>query len=391
MRSNQISSITRRYQTALRQHIRDGGSASLKRARVLGNQALKVGLHTLELAKLHEKTLLNDLLPACALAKQEALIREAAIFFAAANTPIESAHPMARESASHMEKVIEALSQRTVELAASNERCLREVEQRKAAEIAYIRREAHYTELLQQSDQLQTQLRQLSRQVLTAQEEERKRISRELHDVIAQSLTGIHMRLATLKKEAGANSKSFERNIIGSQRVLEESVNIIHQFARDLRPAVLDDLGLVPALESYLKTFTERNKVKATLFHNKSVDQLDASTRTVLFRVAQEALNNVARHAKASLVEITLATTPSLVSMKIHDNGKSFLVDQWLKAQNGNRLGLLGMRERIEMVKGRFKIESAPGKGTTVIVNIPLPKSTNGNPVKSKKTKSKLP
>lgn len=391
MRSNQINSMTRRYQNALRQHVRNGGSGSLKRARVLGKQALQVGLHTLELAQVHEKTLLNDLLPACAVAKQEALIREAAVFFTAANTPIEAAHPMAREAASHMEKVIKALSQRTVELAASNEQCLREVEQRKTAESAYIRREAHYTELLQQSDQLQMQLRQLSRQVLTAQEEERKRISRELHDVIAQSLTGINMRLATLKRDAGANSKSMERNIIGSQRVLEESVNIIHRFARDLRPSVLDDLGLVPALESFLKTFTEHTKVKATLFHNKRVDQLDASYRTVLFRVAQEALNNVARHAKASLVEITLVTTPDSISMKIHDNGKSFPVDQVLKAQNGQRLGLLGMRERIEMVKGQFKIESAPGKGTTVMANIPLAKSANGKLVKIKKAKSKLP
>src|SRR5208337_4097773 len=106
------------------------------------------------------------------------------------------------------------------------------------------------------SERLQDQLRQLSRQVLQAQEDERKRISRELHDVIAQTLTGINVRLATLKKGAALNSKDFDRDIERTQKLVENSVNIVHEFARELRPAVLDDLGLIPALHSFVKNFT---------------------------------------------------------------------------------------------------------------------------------------
>ena len=106
---------------------------------------------------------------------------------------------------------------------------------------------------------MQEQLRLLSRQLLSAQEEERKRISRELHDVIAQTLTGINVRLATLKKEATLNTKGLERNIARTQRLVEKSVDIVHRFARELRPTVLDDLGLIPALHSFMKNFTRRD------------------------------------------------------------------------------------------------------------------------------------
>ena len=148
------------------------------------------------------------------------------------------------------------LSQRTVELAASNLELQLEIAQRKAAEAALKKSEHHYSQLLEQSDRLQEQLRQLSRQILSAQEEERKEISRELHDVIAQTLTGINVRLAALNKEAAINTKGLDRNIARTQRLVEKSVDIVHQFARELRPAVLDDLGLIPALHSFMKNFT---------------------------------------------------------------------------------------------------------------------------------------
>ena len=157
--------------------------------------------------------------------------------------------------------------------------------------------------MLEQSDRLQEQLRQLSRQILSAQEDERKKISRELHDVIAQTLTGINVRLAALKKEAAINTKGLDRNIARTQRLVEKSVNIVHQFARELRPAVLDDLGLIPALHSFVKLFSKRTRIHVHLKVFAGVEQLDIAKRTVLFRVAQEALTNVSRHAHASRVE----------------------------------------------------------------------------------------
>ena len=221
---------------------------------------------------------------------------------------------------------------------------------------------------------MQEQLQDLSRQVLQAQEEERKRISRELHDVIAQTLTGINIRLATLKKGTGLSPEDFERDIELAQKLVENAVNVVHQFARELRPAVLDDLGLIPALHSFMKNFTVQTGVHTHLTAFAGLEKLDASRRTVLYRVAQEALTNVSRHAQASHVEVTIQKHAGGICMKINDDGRSFNVEQRLRGKGGKRLGLLGMRERLEMVGGRFEITSAPGQGTTVTAEIPLAK-----------------
>ena len=214
-------------------------------------------------------------------------------------------------------------------------------------------------------------MRQLSRQILSVQEDERKKISRELHDVIAQTLTGINLRLANLKKEASLNTMGLDRNIAITQRLVEKSVKIVHQFACELRPAVLDDLGLVPALHSFMKLFTSRTGVHTRLTAFEGLEQLDTGRRTVLFRVAQEALRNVARHAHASHVEVSILKQKECICMRIHDDGKSFQLQRVLD-RGIKRLGLLGMRERVEMVGGRFAVESSPGKGTTIITHIPF-------------------
>jgi signal transduction histidine kinase len=367
--------FSRRYQSALRRHLKNGQPASLESARGLGSQALAAGLQTLDLAKLHEQTLVTEVLPAMPANKRAALIKQAGIFFAIAITPIEKTHRSARQATAHLKKFIETLSQRTVELAASNLELSLEIAQRKVAEEALKKSEHHYCQLLEKSDRLQEQLRRLSRKILSAQEDERIRISRELHDVIAQTLTGINIRLATLKKEAALNTKGLDRNIARTQRLVEKSVDIVHQFARELRPAVLDDLGLIPALHSYMKSFTTRTGIRTHLIAFAEVEQLDTARRTVLFRVAQEALTNVARHARASRVELSIEKQPDYICMKIKDDGKSFDVKRVLLAHGAKRLGLLGMRERSEMVGGRFDVESAVGQGTTIIAQIPWDKT----------------
>jgi signal transduction histidine kinase len=364
-----------RYQAALRRYLKLGRGAGLESARGLGSQALAAGLQTLDLAKLHEETLVKEVLPGCPAGQRAALIRQAGIFFTEAITPIETTHRGSREAAVHLNQIVEMLSQRTVELAASNEELQEEILQRKAAEAALKQSEHHYSQLLEQSDSMQQQLRRLSRQILSAQEDERKEISRELHDVIAQTLTGINVRLAALKKEAAHNTKGLDRNITRTQRLVEKSVDIVHQFARELRPAVLDDLGLIPALHSYMKNFAARTGVRTCLTAFAGVEQLEIARRTVLFRVAQEALNNVARHAQASRVEVNIQELPDCVCMNIRDNGKSFEVESVLHGKGSKRLGLLGMRERLEMVGGHFDVQSAPGKGTAITAKIPLDKA----------------
>jgi len=382
--------FSRHYQAALLAYLKQGPKASLRPAHGMGRRALAAGLQTLDIAKLHEQILVTRVLPDIRTGKRIMLIRRAGAFFTEAITPIEKIHRTARQAARHLNKIVEMLSQRTVELAASNLELEQEIVRRRAVEAALKKSEHHYSELLEQSDHLQEQLRQLSRQILSAQEEERREISRELHDVIAQTLTGINVRLAALAKEAATNTKGIDRNIARTQRLVEKSVDIVHRFARELRPAVLDDLGLIPALHSFLKVFSRRTRIHVHLKAFAAVEQLDTVRRTVLFRVAQEALTNVARHAQASQVEVNVQKLPDGICMKIKDDGKSFQVDRVLHGKGNKRLGLLGMRERLEMVGGHFGIESVQGKGTTIIAQLPNGKTTRGrgSPIASAEPKT---
>ena len=367
-----ILNVSRRYEAALRRHLRLGSRAGLESARGLGSEALAAGLQTLDLAKLHERVLVTQVLPRCLPGKSSALVKQAGIFFDAAITPIEDTHRTARQATIYLKKFVETLSQRTVELAASNMELSLEITQRKAVEKRLKDSERHYSHLLKQSDHLQEELRRLSRQILSAQEDERKKISRELHDVIAQTLTGINVRLAKLKKEAAANTKGLDQNIARTQRLVEHSVSIVHRFARELRPTVLDDLGLIPALHTFLKGFRKQTGMQVSLSAFAEVEKLTGERRTVLFRVAQEALNNVSRHAHASQVDVKIKKVDGAVCMAIKDNGQGFAVEDTLNSKKNKRLGLLGMRERLDMVGGKFNILSALRKGTTVLAQIPL-------------------
>ena len=269
---------------------------------------------------------------------------------------------------------------RATDLTTVKQRLQQELRRRRAAEAALEKSQHHYRQLLEQSHLQQEQLRRLSHQILLTQEEERKHISRELHDEISQILTGINVRLAALKMEAMADAGELKRKIARTQRLVERSVAAVHRFAMELRPAMLDDLGLVPALLTYLKEFRKRTGLPirfttVTLIH---IEPLDSLQRTVLYRVVQEALTNVAKHAQASLVKVSITAPPGAICMEIADNGKSFAVENALGAKRRRRLGLIGMRERAEMVGGTFAIESVAGQGTTVRVQIPLRNGAKG-------------
>ncbi len=254
----------------------------------------------------------------------------------------------------------------------ANQNLKREIAQRQKAEVALKKSEAHYAQLFEQSLHLQEQLRHLSHQLLLTQEEERKRISRELHDEIVQTLVGINVHLASLTVKAEANPKDFRKNIIHTRRLVAKSVDIVHRFARELRPTVLDDLGLIPALQSFINDFSKRTHIHTRFTAFTGVEQLDSTQRTVLYRVAQSALANIHKHAKAREAEVSIRKLSGAIRLEIHDNGKSFNVDKVLFAKRHKRLGLLGSRERVEMIGGKFAIESAPGRGTTISAEIPI-------------------
>jgi len=215
------------------------------------------------------------------------------------------------------------------------------------------------------------QLRLLSHEILLAQEAERKRISRELHDTVLQTLVGISIHLASLTPKPADNPTSLRRKIAQTQRLVEKSLAMVHRFAVELRPTVLDDLGLIPALHTFMKDFMKRTGVRARLTAYAAANQLPLDQSAVLYRVALEALNNVAIHAQASAVEVRIKKLPEWICLTITDDGKSFDVRRVLRANANGRLGLLGMKERLQMVGGRFSIQSTPGRGTTVTARIP--------------------
>ncbi len=151
-----------------------------------------------------------------------------------------------------------------------------------------------------------------------------------------------------------------------------QSIKVVHRFARELRPTLLDDLGLIPALRAFIRDLPGRKGLHIDFTAFAGIEALDSTGRTVLYRVAQEALTNIVRHAHAQVATVRLRMIPGAVRLDVHDDGKSFPVDRILAAGTYKRLGLLGMRERVEMVGGNLVIESAPGQGTTVRAEVPF-------------------
>ena len=272
-------------------------------------------------------------------------------------------------------KLSEAAQRRLEMMTASNRKLEQEIIRRKTLEQA-----------LKTSEQ---QLRQMSHEILLTQEAERKRISRELHDTVLQTLVGISVHLASLTPKSSDNPTSLRQKIAQTQRLVEKSLAMVHRFAVELRPTVLDDLGLIPALHTFMKDFMKRTGVRASLTAYAAVNQLPISQSAVLYRVALEAVNNVAIHAQASTVEVQINKVPDWICLTITDDGKSFDVERVLRTKGNGRLGLLGMRERLQMVGGKFSIKSTPGHGTTVTARIPVTtESTKRDGKKSAETKS---
>jgi two-component system sensor histidine kinase DegS len=364
--------LSRRYFAALRKQLTLKPGASLRAAESLGREALAVGLDTLDLVRTHKAALIT-LLPAGPSSRNsDGVVKRTASFLDTALTPIENAHRTALKNNGRVNRLYVTMRRRTAELAATHRQLRRELVRSETAQKALKKSEQHYGQLLERSRHMQEHSRRLSREILSAQEEERKKISRELHDAIGQALTAINIKLATLRKKATHKTTGLATEIASTQRLVERSMNTVHRFARELRPPMLDDQGLIPALDFYINDFTKRTRIPVVLTAVVAVEQLGSDKRTVLYRVTQEALTNVVKHAEASLVEVSIQKLQGVVRMEIHDNGKSFQVQRVLDAKRIRRLGLLGMRERVEMVGGSFSVESAPAKGTTIRAQIPF-------------------
>jgi len=228
MKQNLIG-LSQQYVTALRKNLKQESRASLKPALKLGHQAVALGLETLELAWIHEQALTTLKLSS----SKNGVIKRAKIFFTEALTPIMETHRAARQNNGHLSRLKEKLDQRTEELAVSNRQLQRGIVRRKVMEDAAEKNGKHHNKCLKESLQLQKRLRQLTHRVLAVQENDRKSISRELQDEIAQTLLGINVRLLSLKQEARRSTKGFKNEIASTQRLVVKSAKSVRRVARE--------------------------------------------------------------------------------------------------------------------------------------------------------------
>lgn len=237
------------------------------------------------------------------------------------------------------------------------------LEQRVAERTAEL--EASNRELLHSREEL----RELSAAGVTAREQEKSRIARELHDELGQALIALRMDLAWLEKNGPAGDGRLAEKIAGMRDLLDDTAAATRRMAADLRPLALDDLGLVPALESLVQNFQRHHGIKCGLTVEPPELDLVEPQATAVFRIVQESLTNAARHSGASRVDVNLARAGGAIRVRVHDDGRGF--DAAAPRRPGS-FGLTGLRERAHLLSGEVAIDAAPGRGTTIEVSIPL-------------------
>ncbi|MDE3077652.1 MAG: sensor histidine kinase, partial [Chloroflexota bacterium] len=234
---------------------------------------------------------------------------------------------------------------------------------------------AHNREAARMDEERIKAARERLNQVVRAQERERARVSRELHDQASQALTALNYGLTRVRKLLRDDSAAAEID-----RLLSLSADTGRQIgalARDLRPGALDDLGLVPALRSYARDFSDRIGVPVAVSVRGPIPRLSGEAETVVFRVIQEALTNVAKHAQAQHVTVDVRLQDSCLKVDVADDGQGFDAEAVLSESTGSvqALGLTGIRERVQLVEGDFRISSRPGQGTRLSVRVPAPRA----------------
>jgi len=287
------------------------------------------------------------------------------------------------ELSRHRDHLGELVKQRTAELEAANGQLqLAEADLQRERDQLEIRVQQRTADLSAANRALQTEMAQrqhaekehkkLLRRLADAQENERARISRELHDQLGQELTALKLGLRLVKNQ-GATIPVIRQSVGKLEQLAGGLMQQVHRLAWELHPAVLDDLGLEAALRRYTTEWSETNRLPVD-FHSTGMEtaRLPLELETALYRVTQEALTNILKHAKARRVSVLLERRPELVSLIVEDDGAGFDDAATFQAARGRgKLGLLGMQERITLAGGTIEIESTPGAGTTIFARIP--------------------
>ena len=209
-------------------------------------------------------------------------------------------------------------------------------------------------------------LADLSAKVLRAQEDERRAISRELHDEVGQSLSALIVEAGNTAASLPEGAEGARSNLTSMRSIAQRCLDAVRNMSLLLRPSMLDDFGLVPALEWQAREVQKRSSVRVTVEADDEAGEVPDEHRTCIYRLAQETLHNITKHAQAKSVHVTLVRVGDSVSLTVQDDGHGFDADRT------RGLGLLGMRERVARLHGSFDIDSNPGKGTRVTVTLPL-------------------
>jgi signal transduction histidine kinase len=230
----------------------------------------------------------------------------------------------------------------------------------------------HYKEIVQ----TRTELKQLSARLVEAQENERRSISRELHDQVGQELTAILMEMASISILIRAkDTRAAEVKAGEIKRLVENCLQVVRNMALLLRPSMLDDLGLVPALQWQAKEVSKRSGLWVRVVAEEVSEDLPEEHKTCVYRIVQEALNNIVQHAGAVNVSVTVRQESGRLLLTIQDDGKGF------RAEQERGMGLLGIEERVGNLQGDFEVASQPGKGTELRVSLPLVGTRDGSPI----------
>ena len=215
------------------------------------------------------------------------------------------------------------------------------------------------------------ELRELGAVATSIREQEKSRVARELHDELAQALTALKMDVNWVRERVGAEPEVADK-LVSMQNMLDTTVKATRRISADLRPLMLDDLGLIPAAEWLVNNFTQRHGIECSFSVDPADLELQDPYATAIFRILQESLTNVARHARASHVDVTLDSADGEVTLRVRDNGCGFQLGDPRKP---NSFGIVGLRERVYLLDGEITVETSPGSGTTVEVRIPLKES----------------
>jgi len=219
--------------------------------------------------------------------------------------------------------------------------------------------------------QYQRELQDLSLRLSHAHEEERKTIGRELHDEIGQALTAIKMNVA-LAQRSLLNPERAQALLEEARGIADQTVTAVRDLSQLLHPTLLEDLGLFQALNSHLRDYSRRTGIRAELVQENLEEHLPSELAICIYRIVQEALTNIAKHAQASSCRVLLRGLPRSVQVVIEDNGKGFRADPWPFDDRTTGVGLRGMKERVHALEGTFRVETSPGEGTHLRIELPL-------------------